>query len=253
MPTFQELLDSLKDLNQHQQARIETIKQIEALTSRPLVVYAANTRRGGFNIPNSIDDSDVTGFSDLIEAVPGPSLDVFLHSPGGSAEATERIVNLLRSRFSFLRFLVPNAAYSAATMLALSGDLILMDDRSTLGPIDPQLILITPEGQTSVPVEDILSAFEKVKDLLKAEPEALGAFLPLLQKYDLHIFEACENAKKLAHTLAVTWLKEYMLSGDPDRDQKARLIADKLSSHSENLSHARTIGIKKAQDLGLVV
>lgn len=253
MSTFQEQLDSLKDLGQHQQARIQTVKQIEAVTNRPLVVYAANTRRGGFNVPNSIDDSDITGFSDLIEGIQGPALDVFVHSPGGSAEATERIVNLLRANFSSIRFLIPNAAYSAATMLSLCGDTILMDDRSTLGPIDPQIGIVTPQGLTFVPVDDILSAFEKVRGLIKNEPESLGAFLPLLQNYDLHIFEACENAKKLAHTLAVTWLKEYMLRGSADREEKAPFIADKLSSHKDNLSHGRTIGIKKAQELGLAI
>lgn len=253
MSTFQDQLDSIRDLRQHQQARVETLKEIEALTHRPLIVYAANTRRGGFNVPNSIDDSDITGLSDLIEPIAGPDLDVLLHSPGGSAEATERIVNLLRARFSSIRFLIPNAAYSAATMLALSGDVILMDDRSTLGPIDPQLIMATPQGYAAVPVDDILSAFEKVKELLTAEPEALGAFLPLLQKYDLHTFEACENAKKLAHTLAITWLKDYMLKDDPGKDQKALAIANRLASHKENLSHGRTIGIQKALELGLLV
>ncbi|MQY59252.1 MAG: hypothetical protein GH144_06555 [Clostridia bacterium] len=40
-----------------------------------------------------------------------------------------------------MRFLIPHTAYNAATMLALSGDEILMDDRSTLGPIDPQIMM----------------------------------------------------------------------------------------------------------------
>ena len=85
MPTFQNLLDSIKDGEQHKIARIESIKKIESLTQRPLIVYAANTRRGGFNVPNTIDDSDVTGFSDLIEGIDSKEMDIFLHSPGGSA------------------------------------------------------------------------------------------------------------------------------------------------------------------------
>lgn len=253
MSTFQQQIDNIKDLKQHQKARIETIRQIEDITGRPLIVYAANTRRSGFNVPKTIDDSDITGFSDLIEGIESAELDVFLHSPGGSAEATERIVNLLRENFEHIRFLIPNAAYSAATMLALSGDEIWMDERSTLGPIDPQIILSTPQGVTSVPAQAILDAFAKVRDVLKKEPEALAVYLPMLQKYDLHILEICENALKLSFTLAQNWLEKYMFRGLPDGKERARRIAEKLSSHQENLSHGRTIGIRKAQEWGLII
>lgn len=253
MSTFQRQIDNIKDVEQHQRARIEVIKQVENLTDRPLIVYAANTRRGGFNVPNTIDDSDITGFSDLIEGIESRGLDVFLHSPGGSAEATERIVNLLRENFEHIRFLIPNAAYSAATMLALSGDGIWMDDRSTLGPIDPQIIIVTPQGVTSVPAQEILDAFRKAREVLKKEPEALAVYLPMLQRYDLHIFEICENAQKLSLTLAQDWLENYMFKGLPGGKERAKRIAEKLSSHQENLSHGRPIGIRKAQEWGLVI
>lgn len=253
MSTFQEVIDGIKDPTQHRDARVACIKKIETLTNRPLIVYAANTRRGGFNVPNAIDDSDITGFSDLIEGINEKELDILLHSPGGSAEATERIVNLLRSNFTHIRFLVPNAAYSAATMLALCGDEILMDERSTLGPIDPQIIIVTPQGQTAAPVQDILDGFERIKRILKDDPGLLGAYLPLLQNYDLHIFEFCENAKSLARSLAKEWLEKYMLKDLSDRKDKAEFIAEKLGDHKEYLSHRRTLGIQKCKDLGLVI
>ncbi len=253
MSTFQSLLDNIKDGEQHKIARIESIKKIESLTKRPLMVYAANTRRGGFNVPNTIDDSDVTGFSDLIEGINSKEIDIFLHSPGGSAESTERIVNMLRVNFSHIRFLIPNAAYSAATMLALCGDEILMDERSTLGPIDPQIIITTPQGITSAPVQDILDGFERIRQIVKEDPGALGAYLPMLQKYDLHIFETCENAKILARSLAQDWLEKYMLKGLPDKKEKAAFIAGKLGEHKEYLSHGRTIGIQRCKELGLII
>lgn len=253
MPTFQNLLDNIKDEEQHKIARIKSIKKIEDLTKRPLIMYAANTRRGGFNVPNTIDDSDITGFSDLIEGIDSNEIDIFLHSPGGSAEATERIVNLLRENFSHIRFLIPNAAYSAATMLALCGDEILMDERSTLSPIDPQIIITTPQGVTSAPVQDILDGFKRIRQILKDDPGALGAYLPMLQKYDLHIFETCENAKKLAHSLAQEWLKKYMLKDIPDSKERAVSIAEKLGEHKEYLSHGRTIGIQQCKEMGLAI
>ncbi len=253
MSTFQQVIDGIKDGATHKQARVASIKKIETLTKRPLIVYASNTRGGGFSTPNSIDDSDITGFSDLIEGIQAKDLDIFLHSPGGSAEATERIVNLLRSNFSHIRFLIPNAAYSAATMLALCGDKILMDERSTLGPIDPQILIETPQGRTFAPVQDILDGFERIKKILKEEPGLLGAYLPMLQKYDLHIFEFCENAKNLAGALAQEWLEKYMFKDLEDKADKAKFIAGKLGDHKEYLSHGRTLGIDKCKDLGLKI
>lgn len=253
MPTFQNLLNNIKDLDQNKIARIESIKKIEDLTKRPLIVYAANIRKGGLNVPNSIDDSDITGFSDLIDNIDSNEIDIFLHSPGGSAEATERVVNLLREKFSHIRFLIPNAAYSAATMLALCGDEILMDERSTLGPIDPQIILATPEGIIPVPAQDIIDGFERIRQILKDDPGSLGAYLPMLQKYDLHIFEMCENAKKLARSLVQEWLEKYMFKDIPCKEEKAASISKKLSEHKEYLSHGRMIGIRQCKEMGLVV
>ena len=78
-------------------------------------------------------------FSDLINGFNSKKVDVFIHSPRGSAEATKSLVSLLRENFNHIRFIVPNMAKSAATMMVLSGNEILMDDRSELGPIDPQI------------------------------------------------------------------------------------------------------------------
>ena len=67
MSTFQHLIDNIKDSKQHTEARIDIIKKIEDFTKCPLIIYAANTSRRDFTVPNTIDDSDITGFSDLIE------------------------------------------------------------------------------------------------------------------------------------------------------------------------------------------
>jgi len=40
----------------------------------------------------------------------GPNLDIILHSPGGSPEATASLVRYLRTKFSHIRVFVPLAA-----------------------------------------------------------------------------------------------------------------------------------------------
>lgn len=139
-------------------------------------------------------------------------------------------------------------------MLAVSADEILMDDHSTLAPIDPQIIMPTPQGVTSVPVKEILDAFERLRKVLKKEGiESLPAYLPMLQKYDLHTFETCKNAQTLAKTLTQNWLEEYMFKKLPDKKKKAKHVVAKLSSHKEDLSHGRPIGIQKAKKFGLII
>ena len=153
--------------------------------------YVTKTRHLPQGVPAYIDDSDLTGIGDLIHSVGGESLDVFITSNGGSAEASERIVRLLRGRFKSIRFLVPSNAYSAATLICFSGDEVVMGPLGTLGPIDPQI--------NGVPARAILRAFENLEARLKNEgPRALTAYMPLISKYDLHILEICKSAQELS-------------------------------------------------------
>jgi ClpP class serine protease len=71
----------------------------------------------------------------------GPTTDklsVILETTGGFIETVERIALSFRNNFSTVEFIVPNYAYSAGTILVMSGDEIHMDYFSVLGPIDPQ-------------------------------------------------------------------------------------------------------------------
>src|SRR5260370_17173407 len=90
----------------------------------------------------SISLADKDSFDEVTRNLQKDSkIDVLLHSPGGSAEATESIVDLLRERFSHIRFIIPNVAKSPATMLAMSGEQLLLDDRSEQDQTDPAMII----------------------------------------------------------------------------------------------------------------
>ncbi len=174
-----------------------------------------------------------------------------LHSPGGQAEAAERIVALLRSRFKFVRFIIPHSAFSAATMLAASGDELLLDDTSALGPIDPQIQFRDPQtGQTSsVPTQAILEGFEKAKAAIKEDPEVLGVYLPLLNKLDLALFEVCNNANKLAELLVTEWLRNYLLKDEDHPDARVEEVVNYLSKHKDRPSHGRPITLGTIKDV----
>ena len=258
MQIFQQLLNELNKLSPADQLnfidnfRKERIKEITEITGRDLIVYVADFKKSApqFGITNSITWEDKTLFSDLIDGFDNKEIDICIHSPGGSAEATESLVSLLRENFDNIRFIVPNMAKSAATMMVLSGDEILMDDRSELGPIDPQIQI----NGNFVPAQTIIDGFEEAKEIIKdSGPEILPAYMPLLNKYDLHILQICNNARELSEKLATKWLEKYMLKSEDNAHTKASEIAKKLSDHKKYLSHGRPIKIKDAKDLGLKV
>ena len=51
----------------------------------------------------SIVDEDIQTLLEVSSDIRGPDIDLVLHSPGGSVEAAEAIVEYLRSRFEFIR------------------------------------------------------------------------------------------------------------------------------------------------------
>lgn len=241
MPRYHELIVNPGTGQQRFNKRMELLQRIEAHTGRPVIVYAANMKLS--NIPNSIDLTDVTPFSDLTHSVGGRSIDVILHSPGGTAEAAERIVHLLRARFDSVRFVIPHSAFSAATMLALSADQLLLDDTSALGPTDPQILLRDPQsGQTvAIPTQALTDGFENAKAAIKNDPETLGVYLPLLSKLDLHLFEICKNAEALSKSLVTQWLKSYLLRGEDNLDARAEEVTNYFASQKDRLFHGRSI------------
>ena len=67
----------------------------------------------------SINEEDTHGFIEAVQNLDNP-LDLILHSPEGFAGVAEGTVSYLRKKFDDIRVIIPQAAMSAATMLACS-------------------------------------------------------------------------------------------------------------------------------------
>lgn len=104
--------------------RRKYLTALHAKTGRPVILYASKFTQEPGLPPDavSIVDEDLQGLMEVINGVAGPSLDLILHSPGGSAVAAEGFVMYLRSKFTDVRVIVPQLAMSAATMLACSAN-----------------------------------------------------------------------------------------------------------------------------------
>lgn len=230
--------------------RMACYREIATLRGRPLVVYASNflSPLGQIiGINNSILLDDIDGFTDVVSNIPSQEteIDVLIHSPGGRPDATERIVSLLRNRFKKIHFLIPHSAYSAATMLALAGDSIVLHSSATLGPIDPQL--------NGIPARSIIRGFENVKEAIKKEgPEALPAYIPLIEKYTLDQLEQCGDAASLSRELVETWLHQYMFNGKGNPELISHAV-NYFSDYDEHKIHSRPLLFEKIKGFGLTI
>jgi len=234
------------DFDGHRRNRI---RDVEAATERPLVIYASDFTNAGKAAAGQdllINLDDKIGFREVTENLSGDSVDVLLYSPGGSAEATESIVHILRHRFKTVRFIVPHIAKSAATMLAMSGNEILMDPDAELGPIDPQFVLPKPDGtRVPSPAQAIRDQFDEAQQILKKDPSKLAAWVPVLQQYGPSLYQEAENQIDLAKKLVSEWLKTYMFGATKNGGHKAAAVARYLANHNNFRSHGRRIGLKE--------
>jgi len=188
-------------------------------------------------------------------------LTVFVETPGGFVETVERIVSVFRKHYDTVEYVIPNFAYSAGTILVLSGDELYMDYYSVLGPIDPQIGM--DEGSSSVPGMGYLAKFKELLSEINApdnEPgETRGQLAYLIKRFDPAILFTIEQAIEHSKSLLRAWLPKYKFkswtvketSGQPvtpsDRQQRADDIATILGNAEHWHSHGRGIGIKELE------
>ena len=255
MPTWGEILAQLgqpenklpNGIPNFDKVRREYLAQLYALTRRPTILYYTDWF-GKPGLAASITLEDMQAMMEVCKDVPGPSLDIILHSPGGSPEAAASIVRYLRKKFSDIRIFVPLAAMSAATMWALAGDRIVMGSHSQLGPIDPQLV----SGAWQAPARAILRQFEQAKEECR-DPALLGAWMPILQQYGPALIQQCEAAEILAKRLVQEWLAQYMFRYFDDRAARAEQTANYFADYETHQSHSLGIDREQAREHGVIV
>lgn len=254
MPTWGEILKELVEFQTKEEkppfdfVRRKYLRSLQQYTKRNTILYASNWTQPK-DIPSqiiSIVDEDIQGFMEVIAGLSGDELDIIIHSPGGSAEATEALVIYLRSKFNNIRAIIPYGAMSAATMLACSANEIIMGKHSFIGPIDPQVLVHTRLGLQAIPAQAIIEQFERACEECK-DPKNLGVWIPIIEQYGPALIVQCNNAIELSKLLAAEWLEKYMFADDKASKEKSNKIAKMLSDHSFFKSHGRHIGREQAR------
>lgn len=236
------------------------IKELSEKTGRNTIVYATaysskKLQLGQFpDFLVSITPEDIQGFMSSIHETKGNELDLIIHSPSGSAEATEQIVSYLRSKFKHIRAIIPQNAMSAATMLACACDEIIMGKHSALGPIDPQMGIVSNTGaRYFIPAQSILDEFEQAKQEVSQNPSLATLWVTRINSYPHGFFKKCEDTIALSKEMVRKWLNAYMFKGDKPEDKKGAKISEWLGSSSKHKTHGRPITIELAKRKGLKV
>lgn len=213
----------------------------------------------------SMHTGDIPNIETVLNSITGAEqINLVVHSPGGDGTITEKIIDICRAHLAGankkLRVIVPNVAKSAATILALGTDEIIMGYTSELGPIDPQ-VPITVSGMTHwvsafafVEARDKL--LEQITEATKKKEPTVG-LLTELAGLNIPFTDEMENQIGFAKKTATTLLNKYMLvpvhQNAKTRKKNAEAIAEKLLSKTLFPVHGHYINGQTAKDIGLQV
>lgn len=225
-----------------------------------LFIFAADISKP---IPDiSICQKDYyTIFDMLSKAGHIKKIDVYLETPGGSGEAAEEIIKFFRGHFDDVCFVISGEAKSAGTIIALSGDDILMTETASLGPIDAQVRI----GRSNISASDYVEwVTNKQKEA--AETNALNPFdAVMIAQITPGELLYIENALEFAKDIVTAHLEKYKFKNwavtehkgetvTPERKRaRAQEIANKLANHSEWRSHGRSIKREDLVKIGLKI
>ena len=223
------------------------IREIQSRTGRRLLCYVSGNEC-------IINNNDIRPFVDLLHHVRlGERLDLLLHTGGGSGDAAEKLVRMMRRRIGQAEFrvIVPEMAKSAGTLMVLGSDCVVMSDMSELGPIDPQMRFADSSGLVRWhPVQNYLDAYEEYSDAVNQNPNNVAAQI-MLGKLDPATVKLCQAARERTRRCAEGLLHRGMFR---EAGNWTRTVEDLLDT-VRWLSHSQMISWEDAQhpNLGLVV
>jgi hypothetical protein len=259
MPNRHAIQTEILTLKQAGQDKVRRryLAALAKLTGRDTIVYASDSFSGRSAgqpaVRYQITMEDVQGFMAALHGLNNDSLDIILHSGGGSLQAAELIVHYLRDKYQHIRAIVPMAAMSAATMIACACDEIVMARHSCIGPTDPQISLPTQNGTFTAAAFSILAEFSRAQQDVRNQPNTAVLWGAKLKDYPPGLLNICEQVTALAKIKVQEWLARYMFKEDPDRDVLATEIASWLGNAQEHLSHGRPITYNVAREHGLKI
>jgi hypothetical protein len=219
-------------------ARQQLIRDYEEVTSAFLIV-----------VIDQIFPPNVTYLEELLfDCEPSKPLHVLLASPGGDGETALRMLRSMQARCSELTVIVPDLAKSAATLVCLGADRIVMGPAGDLGPVDPQFLL---PNRSLVSAKEIVAAVDEAEGRVKTNPETFPLFAGLLQDVNMLMVEQARSALSRSEVLVAEALACCRGRTEVDVERLQQQLKEKLID--EPTTHMAVFGAGAARDLGLPV
>lgn len=227
----------------------EVVSQIEALRHRNLVCYYANPGHPG----GALQDHDPDLLENVLRSLDldryQRSLDLLVSSPGGSSYAAAKMVKVCYAFANQFGTIVLDRAMSAATLVCLGSQQLLMGQTASLGPIDPQMV----RGNRLVPAHVIVDSF---KNMLRLAQEAVtqgqpaDPFLHVLKSLDVTLVQESIKATNATKAIAIDLLANGLLRGEP---AKAGEVVEDLVKEGQTELHGKHMYPDVLQELGLPI
>lgn len=249
--------------------RLEKIKAIQELRKSKIVTLVTSDRIN-FSTPIHQLMNDVI-YEHLrnIKATGDKfgQIDLFIYSRGGDSDAPWSIVSTIREAFPDKSFnvLIPFRAHSAATMISLGADEIIMTEKAELGPVDITIsnsplnpIHPVKKSPIALSVEDVMGYIALLERLDCTRPEEkIKAYELLTQHINPlalgKVNRLLEQTKLVAHRMLSN--RKTRLPNEQN-DEIVRKLGSEIYSHRHSIarSEARSIGIsfiKNAEDYNI--
>jgi len=248
-------------LEEHNISRAQREKRIELLKQLSKPEFNDGRKKNGVIVhlsDASLSSDDVPALVNMLLKIGDVEiLSLILQSPGGDGAVVEKFVSLCRVQCKIFRVIIPHQAKSAATLISLGADEIIMGPPSELGPIDAQVLVVSGGIRRYVSAQSFIDARnELVKQYkeLKAKNEDVTPTLQMLASLDLPFTAHCESLMAFGRDVAKKLLSEHMMKKKRDKKKKINNIVRELSSVKRFMVHGRQIdGIAAKNEFGLNV
>jgi hypothetical protein len=262
--------------------RVELLKRMERFGEKGkktgYIAFLCSERLGA-----SIDTDDIPAFGDVLLSIGDvDQLNLIINSPGGDGTVAEKIIELCRAYCKEFRVIVPNRAKSAATIVALGADQIVMGycselgpidawcsprrpNRSSkycseLGPIDAQVLVIregVPYYISAQSFIDSRTALEQRYYDAVSQGQDTKAILQQIAVLNAPFIDHCEKLMEFSREVARKYLKRYMfakVTSAAKKRERVENVLKHLSSVHITKVHGRMIdGTAAKTDLRLNV
>ena len=249
----------------------ELVRRLEEALGIQIWLLVQSRRLGARGVSpfDSLGPAIVREFRRIRSRLPAERIGLLVDSPGGDAKAAYQLAMMLKNQCGRFTAIVPRYAKSAATLLCLGAESILMSDDAEIGPLDVQIIEPDREEQVSALDElqslDRLSVFAqesvdrhiqmlasrsgmKIRTLLPEVHSFVSSMVrPLFEKIDVVHYTQMSRLLKVAEEYAVR-----LLQPNQDKLAQAPLAIARRLVHSYP-EHGFFIGAGEAKRIGLNV